>query len=63
MEGEIGDIPVLKENLAVRRLVNAGDQVEEGRLPRAVGADDRFELPLPKGEIDLVDGVDTPEVF
>src|SRR3972149_10862169 len=41
--------------------VQAGHQVEEGRLARTVGPDEAPDLALPDGEIDLVDSDEAAE--
>jgi hypothetical protein len=44
-----------------RGLVDAGDEVEDGGLARAVGADEADELAIVDGEIDRVDGGEAAE--
>src|SRR5205814_3091247 len=41
----------LEENAAPRRLDRACDHVEDGRLPGAVGPDERLDLPSLDGEV------------
>src|SRR5207249_7625753 len=38
-----------------------GDEVEDGRLARAIGADEPEDLPLVDAEVDAVDGPDPAE--
>ena len=54
-------LPVQKDG-AVRRLVHLGQQVEDGRLARAVGADQARDLGLAHCEVELLDGVQAAEV-
>ena len=56
-----GDLVTVEEDLSFLGLVVAGDTVEEARLSRPVRPDDGHELTRLNGEIDPVDGRDTPE--
>ncbi len=49
------------EQAAAGRLVDAADEVEDGALARAVGADDGEDLALRHIEGDAVDGLDAAE--
>src|SRR6185436_13727838 len=55
------EVDALEEDLAFRGIVDPGDGVEDGRLPRAVGADDGEDLSLLDGEIDLAHGGEAAE--
>ncbi len=55
--GEMGDLLAEKLDLPGRGLVDPGDDVEEGRLPGAVGADEAAEFALLNFEADLLQGL------
>ena len=46
VDAQSGEVAAAKDHGAVGRLVDAGDQVEDGGLARAVGADEAAELVL-----------------
>src|SRR5437667_11154151 len=54
---------VVEPDPAVRRLVEARDQVEAGRLPRAVGPDEADDLALLDLERQIVHGPEPTEVL
>jgi hypothetical protein len=54
---------VVEPDPAVRRPVNAGDQVEDGRLPGAIGPDEPDDLALLDAEGKIVDGPESAEVL
>src|SRR5205085_11100382 len=56
------DVLVAEDEPPAVRIVDPRDQVEDGRLARAVRPDDREDLPLLDGEGDAVDGADAAEV-
>ena len=49
------DVPALKDDLAFIRFEQAGNEIEEGGLPRPVGPDHGHDLSLVHGEIRSVD--------
>src|SRR6185295_12658121 len=55
------DALTVEVNRAGRRLVDAGEQVEDRGLARAVGTDETVDLALLHGHIQLVDGAQTAE--
>src|SRR5439155_9083877 len=57
-----GDVLVAEDQAAARRVVDPRDEIEDGRLARAVRTDDREDLPLFDGEGDAVDGANAAEV-
>src|SRR5205807_5562535 len=50
-----GDVHAPEQDLAAVGPQQAADQVDQARLPGAVGADQREHLPLADGEVDAVD--------
>ncbi len=50
---EPADVASADPDAARRRLLQARDDVEQRRLPRAVGADQAGDLPAPGGEVDV----------
>src|SRR5437867_10759660 len=58
---EPGDVAALKTDYAGRRLVEAGNGVEERRLPGAVRTDQRKDLTRSNGEADVIDRGQTAE--
>ena len=65
MGGEPDQFPptVVESDPAVRRPVNAGDQVEDGRLPRTIRPDEPDDLALLDAEGEIVDGPEAAEVL
>src|SRR5438034_909205 len=63
--GEADELPpaVVEADPAGRRRVEARDQVEESRLPRAVGADEADDLALIDPERQILHGPETTEVL
>src|SRR5690606_18701804 len=59
--GVPGDVDAVEDDLAFVGREDARDHVEQGRLPGAVGADDRDDLALLHGEVDTSDGLDATE--
>src|SRR5262245_41154467 len=57
-----GDVPVLENEAPGRWLVDPADQIEDGRLARAIGADNGKYFALAHSEADVVDSADTAEV-
>ena len=49
-------VPAVDEDLAAGGLVDLGQQVEDGRLARAVRADEAADLGAADGEVEVVDG-------
>src|SRR5438067_1025223 len=63
LHGGLGHVfPAEVDRSAVGRKEPA-DEVDEARLPRAVGADERDDLAFADGEVDRVDGVRLAEVL
>ena len=58
-----GDVPALIEDRALGRSQELGQQVEEGRLAGAVGADQGMDLPATHLQVNLVNGDETAEVL
>src|SRR5579864_1813646 len=58
-----GDVLAEKGNPARRRSVDAGEHVEEGRLPGAVRPDQRDDLATRDDEVDVVDGDEAAELL
>ena len=58
---DVGDVLVLEDQPARRRLIDAADQVEDRRLAGAVRADDREHLALLHLEADRIHGADAAE--
>src|SRR5262249_43284546 len=58
----VGDVAILENEAAGSWLVDAADQVEDGRLAGAIGADDGEYFALAHSEADVVDGADAPKV-
>src|SRR5690606_38306906 len=56
-----GDVLAVEEEPARGRIVDAADQVEDGGLAGAVGADDGEDLAALHGEADVIDGADAAE--
>ena len=52
---------VVEDDLTARRRVDAGDGIEDGRLPRAVGANDRVNLVRLDLQIEAVHGGESAE--
>src|SRR5205823_2058793 len=65
MGGEADELPaaVVERDPAGRRRVDAGDQVEDGRLSGAVGPDEADDLALLHLEAEIVYGPEAAEVF
>ena len=65
MGGEADELPaaVVERDPAGRRRVDAGDQVEDGRLSGAVGPDEADDLALLHLEAEIVHGPEAAEVF
>ena len=59
--GQARDVLALEQDVPARRGQDAGEEVEERRLARAVGTDDRAQLALAHLEVDAVDGGEAPE--
>jgi hypothetical protein len=59
----VGDVLPEEGDVAAGDVVDAGDEVEDGGLSRAVGADEPAELSLLKDEAHVVHGVDAAEEF
>ena len=57
----VGDAGAREREATFRRLVEAGDAVEYGRLAGAVGADQRGDVATPDGERQIVDGDEPAE--
>src|SRR5437588_12067423 len=51
-----GEVTVLEQDAACVRLVEAAGQMQERRLARAAGPDERGELPGVETQIDAVEG-------
>jgi hypothetical protein len=60
--GRAGDLAAVEGNAPGRRLEDSADQVEQGRLPGAVRADDRNDLGRIRAERDAIDRADAAEV-
>ena len=58
-----GDVLAEERDLPGRRLVDAGEHVEERRLAGAVRADQRDHLAARDGEVDVVDGDEAAELL
>jgi hypothetical protein len=58
----VGDVAILKNEAASSWLVDAANQVEDGRLAGPIGTDDGEYFALAHSEADVVDGADAPEV-
>ena len=56
MRGQIADALAPEQDLACAGLHKGGNQLEQGGLARAVGADDREDFALLDREADLVHG-------
>jgi hypothetical protein len=54
---------VVESDPAVRRPVNAGDQVEDGRLAGTIGPDEPDDLALLDAEGEIMDGPESAEVL
>ena len=63
MGGQIGDGLVPQEDLATRGRMNPGEEIEEGRLARPVGADDAEDLPRVDVKFHFVDRGQPAEKF
>src|SRR6266446_3538515 len=63
LHGLRGDVLTAEEDPTTVGGQEAADQVDQARLARAVGADQRQDLALADGEVDLVDGVRVAEVL
>jgi len=63
--GEADQLPptVIEPDSTLRRPVEAGDQIEDGRLPRAVGPDESDDLALFDPECEIVHGPEAAEVL
>src|SRR5947207_281241 len=62
VRGHAEEVAPAKGEAAPRRLVDARDQIEDGRLARAVGADDCEDLAGVDLEAHAVEGADASEV-
>src|SRR5262245_58939718 len=62
VSGQARDVLVAEDEAAVARIVDAADQVEDGRLARAVGADDGEDLLGLHLEAHAVEGAHAAEV-
>ena len=51
----------LERDRPARGPIEPGDHVEEGRLPRAVRADEEVQPPLQEGDVDILDGLEPVE--
>ena len=60
--GYVGDVAVFENEAAGRWLVDAADQIEDGGLAGAIGADDGEYFALVHREADAVDGADAAEI-
>jgi hypothetical protein len=60
LEHHRGAQPVAEDDLACRRMVETGDQVEQRRLAASGGADEADELALVDRQRDLIEGSDGP---
>ena len=58
-----GDVLAREDDLPRRGLVDAGEHVEERRLPRAVRADEADDRALGDGEVDVVHGGQAAELL
>ena len=58
----LGDVLVFEKDLAVRRRIDARDQVEDRALAGAVGADDREDLALLDREAHGIDRLQAAEM-
>src|SRR3954468_19476827 len=58
-----GDLAAIEEDLASGRLQKMGQQVEAGRLPGAVGPDQRVDRAAPDLEGNAVDGDEALELL
>jgi hypothetical protein len=63
--GEADELPpaVVERDPAGRRRVDAGDQVEDGRLSGAVGPDEADDLALLHLKVEIVHGPEAAEVL
>ena len=59
--GENGDVLTLEDDLAASGLKLRADDIDERGLAGAVGSDERDELALLDGEVDVVDGRVSPK--
>ena len=50
-----------KKNSPARCSVTAGDQIEQGRLPRPIGANETDDFTFVDAEVDLLQGPMIPE--
>ena len=62
MLGKAGNVLPVQQHLAAGGLVDTGNNVEEGGLARAVGADDAGDGALPDVQAHVLHGLDTAEV-
>ena len=58
---ETVNVPAVEEDGAVRGLVDLREQVEDGRLARAVGADEARDLRAADGDVEAVDRLQAAE--
>ena len=58
-----GNIAAQERHAAGRRLQKSADQIEERRLSGPVRADQRHDLPLVDGEIDVLNSLQTAEMY
>ncbi len=56
-----GDACASKQHVAGRGREQAGEQVDQGRLARAIGADDRQHLAGVRGDADVRERLEGPE--
>ena len=61
VDAQAGERLAAEGHRAVRRRVDAGDEVEDGGLARAVRADQPAEFALADGEVDRADGGEAAE--
>ena len=55
VQRDVADVVAVDEHLAVERVVEAGEQLGDRRLPRAGGADQRERLALGDREVDVLE--------
>jgi hypothetical protein len=62
MRRYVGDVPILENEAAGGWLIDAANQVEDGRLAGTIGADDGEYFALAQSEADVVDGANASKV-
>lgn len=63
VRGHLGHVRTVEYDPACSRLVKTRQHVECGGLARAIRSDQRMDAATAHGNIHLIDGLETPEVF